>query len=173
MRAISILALMLCLAYPAWGELSQGDLERIGELMDRKLGPLKIAVARLEGKLSGLEGKMDGLEQRMEGLEKTVDAFRKEMDARINALDAKMVSKQWFLTMWVTITLMILAVPYLYGRSDRDRVRELERQVRDVSAELERMKAIREEVERIRRSAQAVVREKPELEDAYRAIGVL
>ncbi|RKY61434.1 MAG: hypothetical protein DRP95_02860, partial [Candidatus Latescibacterota bacterium] len=118
MRAISILALMLCLAYPAWGELSQGDLERIGELMDRKLEPLKIAVTRLEGKLSGLEGKMDGLEQRMEGLEKTVDAFRKEMGARIRevnarmeALDAKMVSKQWFLTMWVTITLMILAVP--------------------------------------------------------------
>ena len=136
MRAISILALMLCLAYPAWGELSQGDLERIGELMDRKLEPLKIAVTRLEGKLSGLEGKMDGLEQRMEGLEKTVDAFRKEMGARIRevnarmeALDAKMVSKQWFLTMWVTITLMILAVPYLYGRSDRDRMRELERQV--------------------------------------------
>jgi len=33
MRAIGTLALMLCLAYPAWGELSQRDLERIGEWM--------------------------------------------------------------------------------------------------------------------------------------------
>jgi len=144
---------------PSWGELSQRDLEQIGKLIDRKLEPLKVAVARLEG--------------RVDGLEKTVDAFRKEMDARIGELNAKMVSKQWFLTMWVTITLMILAVPYLYGRSDRERVRELERQVRDISSELERMRAAREEIERIRKSARAVVREKPELEDAYRAIGVL
>lgn len=159
MRALSAIGLVLLLAMPSWGELSQRDLEQIGKLIDRKLEPLKVAVARLEG--------------RVDGLEKTVDAFRKEMDARIGELNAKMVSKQWFLTMWVTITLMILAVPYLYGRSDRERVRELERQVRDISSELERMRAAREEIERIRKSAQAVVREKPELEDAYRAIGVL
>jgi len=158
-RALSAIGLVLLLAMPSWGELSQRDLEQIGKLIDRKLEPLKVAVARLEG--------------RVDGLEKTVDAFRKEMDARIGELNAKMVSKQWFLTMWVTITLMILAVPYLYGRSDRERVRELERQVRDISSELERMRAAREEIERIRKSAQAVVREKPELEDAYRAIGVL
>ena len=159
MKALSAIGLVLLLAMPSWGELSQRDLEQIGKLIDRKLEPLKVAVARLEG--------------RVDGLEKTVDAFRKEMDARIGELNAKMVSKQWFLTMWVTITLMILAVPYLYGRSDRERVRELERQVRDISSELERMRAAREEIERIRKSAQAVVREKPELEDAYRAIGVL
>lgn len=106
MRALSAIGLVLLLAMPSWGELSQRDLEQIGKLIDRKLEPLKVAVARLEG--------------RVDGLEKTVDAVRKEMDARIGELNAKVVSKQWFLTMWVTITLMILAVPYLYGRSDRE-----------------------------------------------------
>lgn len=166
MRALSAIGLVLLLAMPSWGELSQRDLEQIGKLIDRKLEPLKEDIAELKVAVARLEGRVDGLE-------KTVDAFRKEMDARIGELNAKMVSKQWFLTMWVTITLMILAVPYLYGRSDRERVRELERQVRDISSELERMRAAREEIERIRKSAQAVVREKPELEDAYRAIGVL
>ena len=166
MRALSAIGLVLLLAMPSWGELSQRDLEQIGKLIDRKFEPLKEDIAELKVAVARLEGRVDGLE-------KTVDAFRKEMDARIGELNAKMVSKQWFLTMWVTITLMILAVPYLYGRSDRERVRELERQVRDISSELERMRAAREEIERIRKSAQAVVREKPELEDAYRAIGVL
>jgi len=165
-RALSAIGLVLLLAMPSWGELSQRDLEQIGKLIDRKFEPLKEDIAELKVAVARLEGRVDGLE-------KTVDAFRKEMDARIGELNAKMVSKQWFLTMWVTITLMILAVPYLYGRSDRERVRELERQVRDISSELERMRAAREEIERIRKSAQAVVREKPELEDAYRAIGVL
>ena len=166
MRVLSAIGLVLLLAMPSWGELSQRDLEQIGKLIDRKFEPLKEDIAELKVAVARLEGRVDGLE-------KTVDAFRKEMDARIGELNAKMVSKQWFLTMWVTITLMILAVPYLYGRSDRERVRELERQVRDISSELERMRAAREEIERIRKSAQAVVREKPELEDAYRAIGVL
>jgi len=42
-----------------------------------------------------------------------------EMEGRINTVEAKMVSREWFLTMWITIFLSILAVPYLYGRSDK------------------------------------------------------
>lgn len=38
----------------------------------------------------------------------------------------KVVTKEWILTMWITIFLSILAVPYLYGRSDRERVKALE-----------------------------------------------
>jgi len=134
-RALSAIGLVLLLAMPSWGELSQRDLEQIGKLIDRKFEPLKEDIAELKVAVARLEGRVDGLE-------KTVDAFRKEMDARIGELNAKMVSKQWFLTMWVTITLMILAVSYLYGRSDREEI-------------------------------ECGLREKPELEDAYRAIGVL
>ena len=34
--------------------------------------------------------------------------------------------KERFLAMWITIFLAILGVPYLYGRADRERVREKE-----------------------------------------------
>ena len=65
---MSAVGLVLLLAMPSWGELSQRDLERIGELIDHKLEPLKkditelkIAVARLEGRVEGIEGRMAGV----------------------------------------------------------------------------------------------------------------
>ena len=49
----------------------------------------------------------------------------------IAEMKGKIFPKEWFFTMWITIFLSILAVPYLYGRNDRERVKELEARLRE------------------------------------------
>ena len=106
MKAISIAVLLLCsAAFMAWAELTRDEiaqiirteLERVGE----EIAAVKQDIAERRGEMEAIRGEM-------------------------KAIRGEAVSKERFLAMWITIFLAILGVPYLYGRADRERVREKE-----------------------------------------------
>ncbi|RLJ03163.1 MAG: hypothetical protein DRP11_01530 [Candidatus Aenigmatarchaeota archaeon] len=87
---------------------------------------------------------------------------------------------RWFIIAWITIILAIFAIPYLYGRADRERVKELEARLREeekrieeVIASVEALKAVLQREEKLREEAQKLAQEKPEFAEAFKRIGLL
>ncbi|HEX30463.1 MAG: hypothetical protein DRI52_02120 [Chloroflexi bacterium] len=79
-------------------------------------------------------------------------------------------------TAWITIIAAIIIIPYLYGRADRERIKQLEADVRELQklkSEFETFKALTETMEALREKARRVVQEKPELAEDLRTIGLL
>lgn len=107
MKIFLIIAFSFILVLPCYSELTQQDLDKISNLIDRKLEPIKQDIVSLKLDIAEMKGEI------------------KAVKGEINGIKAQMITKEWILTMWITIFLAILAVPYLYGRSDRERVKEL------------------------------------------------
>jgi outer membrane murein-binding lipoprotein Lpp len=148
MKTVLVVTLFLIIALPSFAELTQQDLDKISVLIGRKLEPIKQEITAI---------KLD-----------------------IAEMKSKMVTKDVFygtlILMWVTIIAAIIAIPYLYGRADRERVRQLESDVRELQklkSEFETFKALTEAMEALREKARQVAQEKPELAEDFRIIGLL
>lgn len=106
MKIALITAFSFISVLPCYSELTQQNLDKISNLIDRKLEPNKQRI---------ISFKLDIAEMKEE-----IKAFKVE----INGIKAQIITKEWILTMLITMFLAILAVPYPYGRSGRERVKE-------------------------------------------------
>jgi outer membrane murein-binding lipoprotein Lpp len=143
-------------------ELSQQDREWISNLIDRKLEPIKLDIAEMKGKIEALEGKM--------ATKDDIIAVQREVSSKFVAIIAALIG------FWATLLAAIITIPYLYGRADRERVRQLEADIRELiklKAEVETLKAIRETEERRREAAMRLAEEKPEFAEGFRRLGLI
>jgi len=108
-----------------------------------------------------------------------IDQKLESMKLDIAEMKGKVATKEWLLTMWITIFLSILAVPYLYGRGDRERLKELEARLREDKKRIEQIKSEleskieKETHEYLRESARKLAEEKPEYTKGFKRIGLL
>ena len=80
------------------------------------------------------------------------------------------------LVTWVVTIAAIITIPYLYGRADRERVKQLEGDVRELvklRAEVGTLKAIMEAEDKRKETARKIAEEKPEFAEAYKMVGLL
>jgi len=163
--------LFFAIALPCLAELTQQDLEKIGNLIDRKLEPVKIDVAEMKGKMATKDdiAKMERQISKIEG-RMTAMATKEE----INTLMCDIFSA--FFIIWIIIFAAIITIPYLCSRADRKRAKRLEAEVRELEklkSEVEALKAIRGAEEKRKEIARKIAEEKPEFAEAYRMIGLL
>jgi hypothetical protein len=145
MEAILAVLLSLAFALPSFAELTKQDVEQI---IRQELEPIKLDIAEMKGKM----------------------ATKDDIIAVQRTLTIALV------TVWITIIAAIITIPYLYGRADRERVRQLEADIRELQklkSEFETFKALTETMEALREKARQVLREKPELAEDLRTIGLL
>ncbi|RKY57600.1 MAG: hypothetical protein DRP95_06825 [Candidatus Latescibacterota bacterium] len=150
MRYVVASALLIGLVAPVRGELSREELEQIGQVVERELRPvrkemskLEMSMAEMRGEVKAARGELEGVKGKLEGIREnmvTKDMFM-ELQGRAARLEGKAATKDVMLLMWVSIILAIFGIPYLYGRSDRQRVRDLDREVRDLRSEVDRLPA--------------------------------
>jgi len=161
MKTALAATLLLTLALPSFAQLTKSDVE---EIMRQALEPIKLDIAEMKGKMATKDDLI-------------------ALKGEISEMKGKMVTKdevsslyRWFILAWITIILAIFAIPYLYGRGDRERVREMEKRMEEMRAEIEtlkNLKTILEHQERLKEMAQRLAQEKPEFEEAYKAIGLI
>jgi outer membrane murein-binding lipoprotein Lpp len=165
MKTALVVALLLAIALPSFAELTQQDLDKISVLIDRKLEPIKQEITAIKLDIAEMKGKIEALEGKM-ATKDDIIAVRDEISGLY----------RWIIIMWITIILAIFGIPYLYGRADRERVRQLEADVRELiklKAEVETLKAIREAEERRREAAMRLAEENPEFAEGFRRLGLI
>ena len=197
MRTALILILLFVITLPTFAQLTQQDLEKIGNLVDRKLEPVKLDIAEMKGKMAtkdDLTNMRKDFSEEMKSMRKDFSEELKSVKLDVTEMKGKMATKDdiitvqrelsskmivlttGLLTAWITIIAAIITIPYLYGRADRERVKQVEADVRELSklrAEVESLKAIKEAEEKRRESARKIAEEKPEFAEAYRMLGLL
>lgn len=167
MRAALIIALLFAIALPCFAELTQQDLDRIGNLIDRKLEPVKLDMAEMKGKMAAMATKDDILAV-WKDMTGKFDALRQETGDKIDTLYSVTIG------LLSAIIVAILSVILLYSKmlerrkqtSDKERFQKIE-------TELETLKAIMETEEKRRETARRIAEEKPEFAEAYKAVGLL
>ncbi|RLI78006.1 hypothetical protein DRP07_11545 [Archaeoglobales archaeon] len=155
-------ALPLLPVHQADAELSQQDREWISTLIDRMLEPIKLDIAEMRGEIKALRAEMVTKDD--------IIAVQREVSSKFVAIIAALI------VFWATLLAAIITIPYLYGRADRERVRQLEADVRELiklRAEVETLKAIRKAEEIRREKARKLAEEKPEFEEAFKAVGLI
>lgn len=131
-RKMIAIILLLSVALPALAELTKEDVVQI---IRTELEPIKLDIAEMKGKMATKDD---------------IIAVQREVSSKFVAIIAALT------VFWATLLAAIITIPYLYGRADRERVRQLE-----AAEETRREKA--------RRLAQ----ERPEFEEAYKAVGLI
>jgi outer membrane murein-binding lipoprotein Lpp len=178
---VLLLVIVLPFFHPvrqAGAELTQQDLDKISVLIDRKLEPIKLGIAEMKGKIETLEGKM-ATKDDLIALRDEMSEMKGRMDAMATKDDIITLQRTLtiaLVTAWITIIAAIITIPYLYGRADRERVRQLEADVRELQklkSEFETFKALTEAMESLREKARRAAQEKPELVEDLRTIGLL
>ena len=148
MRLALIFTLLFAIAFPCFAELTE---QRVRQIIREELEPINKEIIAIKLDIAEMKGKMV------------------TKDNIIGVYAAILVT-------WVVTIAAIVTIPYLYGRADRERVKQLEVDVRaliKLKAEVENLKAIRETEERRRETARRIAEEKPEFEEAYRIVGLL
>ena len=190
MRAVLIITLLFAIALPCFAELTQQDLEKIGNLIDRRLEPIKLDIAEMKGKMATKDDLLN--------MRKDMTGKLESIKLDVAEMKGKMATKDDILNMWkdmtgkmdvlygvtigvlIAIIVAILSVtlpPVLFATLsgyfvNRQRWLERRKQTRDegrsqkIEAELEELKTIREVAKRL-------AEEKPELVEAYRMVGLL
>ena len=130
MKVITILSLLL-LVSPAFGELTQEDLEAIRGIVKEEV------TASEKRTREYIDLKIETVNARIDGLEKSVDARFKALDDRMNNL--------WRLMMGLFgLVAATIAVPQIIvAYRDRGR-RELEKRQEDLQTEIQQL---REQIE--------------------------
>jgi len=151
-RKMIAIILLLSVALPALAELTKEDVVQI---IRTELEPIKLDIAEMKGKMATKDD---------------IIAVQREVSSKFVAIIAALT------VFWATLLAAIITIPYLYGRADRERVRQLEADVRELiklKAEVETLKAIREAEETRREKARRLAQERPEFEEAYKAVGLI
>ena len=123
MKNTLAIALLLAIALPSFAELTRQDVEQI---IRSELEPIKKEITAIKLDIAEMKGKMATKDE--------LTAIRDDT----SEMKGKMATKsdihslyRWIITMWVTIILAIFGIPYLYGRADREKVKELEARLRE------------------------------------------
>mgnify|MGYP000303557631 CR=1 FL=1 len=158
-RALITVMLAIFFSLPVWAELTKEDVVQI---IRAELEPVKLQMARIESKMA------------------TKDDIVTTRDEIAKVRDEVSSLYRWFILSWITIILAIFAIPYLYGRADRERIKELETRLREeekrieeVVASVEALKAVLQREEKLREEAQKLAQERPEFAEAFKRIGLL
>ncbi|HIE29807.1 TPA: hypothetical protein EYP66_21265 [Candidatus Poribacteria bacterium] len=175
MRITSVIILLFAITLRSFAGLTEEDLQKIGYLIDRKLEPIKLDIAEMKAKMVTKDEilaikdeiiaiKLDIAE--MKGKMATKDdiiATRQNLNERMDTLYGVLIG---VLIAIIVVILSIIFTPFLRKWVER---RE---QVR-VENELEELKTTREAEEKRKETARRIVEERPEFEEAYKAVGLL
>ncbi|MBM3240742.1 hypothetical protein FJZ31_31040 [Candidatus Poribacteria bacterium] len=148
MRTVLIIILLFAITLPCFAELTQQDLEKISNLIDRKLEPIKLDVAEMKGKMATKDDLLN---------------MWKDIDGKIDVLYGVTIG----ILIAIIATILSITLPSVLQRwfERRKQTRDEDR-LRKIEAELEKLKIIRE-------VAKKLAEEKPELAEAYRMVGLL
>jgi len=156
----AIIILLFAITLPCFAQLTKQDVELI---IQKALEPINKEIIAIKLDIAEMKGKM----------------ATKDDIAEIS----KMATKDdiigiyaAILGTWIVTIAAIVTIPYLYGRADREKVKQLEVDVRELiklRADVEVLKAIKEAEENRRETARKIAEEKPEFAEAYRMVGLL
>lgn len=183
MRTILIIILLLAIVLPCSAELTQQDLEKIGNLMDRKLEPIKIDIATMKVELKVVKEELKAMQEELKTLDSKVNA----LDSKVSGLENKMATKDDIINLTgrmdtlygvligilVAIIVAILTIIFTpdlkkwLGR--REQIKD-EKRFQIIEAEIE---AIKKSEEKRKEAARRIAEEKPEFAEAYRMLGLL
>lgn len=154
---------MLLLSLPVWAELTKEDVVQI---IRAELEPVKLAIAEMRGEIKAIRAEMAAKDD--------IIALQRETSSKFVWLLAALIGE------WATLIAAIVTIPYLYGRADRERVKELEARLREeekrieeIAASVEALKAVLQREEKLREEAQKLAQERPEFAEAFKRIGLL
>jgi len=182
MKIVFTLILLLSITSLTTAELTSQDKEWISALIDRKLEPIKLDITEIRGEIKAIRTEIQAFEGKMTTKDDLI-----ALKGEISEMKGKVVTKDNIITIqrsltialvtaWITLIAAIITIPYLYGRADRERVRQLEsdlKELQKLKAEVETLKAIKEAEENRKEKARKLAQEKPEFEEAYKAIGLI
>lgn len=177
-RGLTIIALFFAITLSCIAQLTEQTVRRI---IREEFEPVKLDVAEMKGKMA-TKDDITMMERQISEIAGQVSKIEGQMDAMatkdnlITVRDEIHSLYRWIFAMWITIILAVFGIPYLYGRADREKVKQLEADVRELiklKADVEALKAIKEAEERRRETARRIAEEKPEFEEAYKMVGLL
>lgn len=96
MRTILIITLLLAIVLPCSAEITQQDLEKISNLMDRKLEPIKIDIATMKVELKLVKEELKAMKGELKTLDDKVTALDSKLAVlgdKTTALENKMATK--------------------------------------------------------------------------------
>jgi len=149
MKTALAVALLLAIALPSFAELTRQDVEQI---IRSELEPIKLDIAEMKGKMATKDDIIN---------------VQREVSSKFVTIIAALIA------FWATLLAGIITIPYLYGRADREKVKELEARLREEERRTERLQAEFDLLKSLRETAMRLAEENPEFAEGFRRLGLI
>ena len=159
MKIALAIALLLAVALPSFAELTRQDVE---EIIRNELEPVKQEITAIKLDIAEMKGRMDAMATKDD-----IIAVQREVSSKFVAIIAALIG------FWATLLAAIITIPYLYGRADREKVKELEARLREEERRTERLQAEFDLLKSLRETAMRLAEENPEFAEGVRRLGLI
>jgi len=156
MKTALAVALLFVIALPSFAELTRQDVEQI---IRSELEPIKKEITTIKLDIAEMKGKM--------ATKDDIIAVQREVSSKFITIVAALIA------FWATLLAAIITIPYLYGRADREKVKELEARLREEERRTERLQAEFDLLKSLRETAMRLAEENPEFAEGFRRLGLI
>ncbi len=166
MKNTLAIALLLAIALPSFAELTRQDVEQIirSELepIKKEITAIKLDIAEMRGEIKAVRAEMKTMATKDD-----IIAVQREVSSKFITIVAALIA------FWATLLAAIITIPYLYGRADREKVKELEARLREEERRTERLQAEFDLLKSLRETAMRLAEENPEYAEGFRRLGLI
>ena len=156
MKTALAVALLFVIALPSFAELTRQDVEQI---IRSELEPIKKEITAIKLDIAEMKGKM--------ATKDDIINVQREVSSKFVTIIAALIA------FWATLLAGIITIPYLYGRADREKVKELEARLREEERRTERLQAEFDLLKSLRETAMRLAEENPEFAEGFRKLGLI
>ena len=166
MKTALAVALLFVIALPSFAELTRQDVEQIirSELepIKKEITAIKLDIAEMRGEIKAVRAEMKTMATKDD-----IIAVQREVSSKFITIVAALIA------FWATLLAGIITIPYLYGRADREKVKELEARLREEERRTERLQAEFDLLKSLRETAMRLAEENPEFAEGFRKLGLI
>ncbi len=137
MKNIFLFLLLFCaIALPAFGDLTDTDLNKIRLIINEEIEPIKADIVSLKTDVAWIKGKLENIDKQFEDVDKQFD----RVDGQFTRVGEQIMHVTYISYGLIALIVAAIAIPQILiaWRSGRDR--SLERQVETLTQEIETLK---------------------------------
>ncbi|MXY27141.1 hypothetical protein F4Y59_03125 [Candidatus Poribacteria bacterium] len=144
MKILIFLSILFsAIAFPALGELTDADLDKIRLIINEEIKPIKADIVSLKTDVAWMRGKLESVDKQFESVDKQFESVDKQFESVNKQFES--VGKQITHVTYITYGLIALivaaiAIPQILIAWRAEKSRSLERKVEMLTEEIETLK---------------------------------
>ncbi len=135
--------LFSAIALPAFGALTDADLDKIRLIINEEIKPIKADIVSLKTDVAWMRGKLESVDKQFESVDKQFEGVNKQFESvnkQFESVDRQITHVTYITYGLIALIVAAIAIPQILIAWRAEKSRSLERKVEMLTEEIETLK---------------------------------